>query len=362
VKVLFDADWWVDGPPSGRSVVRSLVRAWAEVFPGDELTLQVKPHRTADVRTDLASSEIRARVIPNSILARNHAISVLLTRARKKDFDAFISHNFAPLRGSATNATLVYDVIYLEHPEWFTRLERLYLSLIRPTLVRSDIVFAISRSESERLIRFWPKLAPKIRTIGLGVSRELTDAKPSRPEITRDWARPYVLAVGRLNVRKNLERLIAAYVGSGEVHASHDLLLVGPPDGATGLHALIPRALESSILLTGEVADAELAWLYRNAALFAFPSLDEAYGLPLVEAYLAGAPIVASDIPAFRELALASDYFNPRSTEDIGRSLESGVKMGRRRPSAGAESAYDWTMVVRKMRAHIRTVRKGRRT
>lgn len=353
MRVLFDAYWWIDGPPSGRSVVRSLVRSWAEGFPGDELTLQVKSHHVADVRTDLTISGIRAKVIPNSMIARNHAVSVLLARARKKDFDAFISHNFAPIWGSATNATLVYDVIYLDHPEWFTRLERLYLSLIRPSLVQSDIVLAISQCESERLIRHWPKLAPKVRTVGLGASREVTDVTPSRPEITRDWARPYVLAVGRLNVRKNLKRLIAAYVASGVVNTSHDLLIVGPPDGATGLHALIPRALETSIILTGAVADAELAWLYTNAALFAFPSLDEAFGLPLVEAHLAGAPIVASDIPAFRELALASDYFNPRSTEDIARSLEYGVKMGRRPADARAESAYEWAGVVGKIRANV---------
>lgn len=232
--------------------------------------------------------------------------------------------------------------------------ERLYLSLIRPTLARSDILLATSHSESKRFIRYWPKLAPKIRTVGLGVSRELMDAEPSRPDITRDWSRPYVLAVGRLNVRKNLERLMAAYASSEEVHTSHDLLVVGPPGGATGLHALVPPALEFSILFTGGVTDAELAWLYRNAAVFAFPSLDEGFGLPLVEAYLAGVPIVASDIPVFREHGLASDYFNPASTEDIARSLESAVKMERRRPRVGVESTYDWSVVVRKIRGHVR--------
>jgi glycosyltransferase involved in cell wall biosynthesis len=353
VRVLLDAYWWVDGPPSGRSVVKSLARAWAEVFPNDELTLQVRPDHAPDVRAELANSGISARVNTSSILARNHALSVLLTRARKKYFDVFISQNFAPLIGSAANATLVHDVIFLEHPEWFTHLERLYLSLIRPTLERSDIVLVTSLSESRRLVRYWPRLAPKIRIVGLGVSRELIDVKPVRPEIMRDWSRPYVLAVGRLNVRKNLTRLMDAFAFSKEVNTSHDLLIVGPPAGATGLHAHIPSALQPSILLTGAVEDAELAWLYRNAAVFAFPSFDEGFGLPLVEAYLAGAPIIASDIPVFREHGLASDYFNPASTGDIARSLESAVKLQRQPPRVQVEPTYDWTIVVRKVRATI---------
>lgn len=353
MRVLFDAYWWLDGPPSGRSVVRSLVRAWSEVFPGDDLTLRVKPHRAADVRAELASSGICAQVVPGSLLARNHALSVLFTRTRSDDCDAFISQNFAPLVGSATNAALVHDVIYLEHPEWFTMLERLYLSLIRPTLAQSDVVLATSQRESERIIRYWPKLKPKIRAVGLGVSRELIDAEPSRPEISRNWARPYVLTVGRLNVRKNLARLMAAYAASEQVHTSHDLLIVGPPDGASDLSALIPPALESSIFFTGAVSDAELAWLYRNAQVFAFPSFDEGFGLPLVEAYFAGAPIVASNIPVFREHGLAMDYFDPASTEDIARSLECGVQIPRQCPRILSGSTYDWTLVVRRIRAHV---------
>ena len=354
MRVLFDAYWWVDGPPSGRRVVRSLVSGWSEAFPRDDnLTIQAKHGDAARVRTDLASAGIRAEVIPASILARNHALSVIFTRARKKDFDVFISQNFGSLRGSAQNAVLVHDAIFLEHPEWFTRAERWYLSLIRPTLVRCDIVLATSESESRRLVRYWPKLTPKIRVVGLGVSQELIAAEPSRPEIARDWARPYVLAVGRLNVRKNLERLITAYAASEEVHRSHDLLIVGPADGANRLRAHVPPGLERSILLTGAVADAELAWLYEHAALFAFPSLDEGFGLPMVEAYLAGVPIVASDTPIFREHGLASDYFDPTSTQDIARSLKRGVEMPRRLEQVGVESAYDWTAVVRRIRANV---------
>lgn len=353
MRVLLDAYWWVDGPPSGRSVVRSLARAWAEAFPNDELTLQVRPDRAPDVSAELSALGIDAKVITSSILARNHALSVLLTIARKRYFDVYISQNFAPLTGSATNATLVHDVIFLEHPEWFTHLERLYLSLIRPMLERSDMVLATSLSESKRLIRYWPKLAPRIRIVGLGVSRELIDVEPVRPEIMRDWSRPYVLAVGRLNVRKNLTRLVDAYAASKEISTSHDLLIVGPADGATGLAAHISPALQPSILLTGAVADAELAWLYRNAAVFVFPSLAEGFGLPMVEAYLAGAPIIASDIPVFREHGLASDYFNPGSTKDIARSLECGVKLQRQRPRVQAGSAYEWTMVARKVRANV---------
>jgi glycosyltransferase involved in cell wall biosynthesis len=73
------------------------------------------------------------------------------------------------------------------------------------------------------------------------------------------------------------------------------------------------------------VSYSELSWLYSHASLFVFPSLDEGFGLPLVEAYFFNCPTIASDIAPFREINTAMHYFNPNSPSDIKNKMESAI-------------------------------------
>jgi glycosyltransferase involved in cell wall biosynthesis len=113
-----------------------------------------------------------------------------------------------------------------------------------------------------------------------------------------DLQRPYLLAVGALEPRKNLGTLVAAHRRLRETTGwAGDLVLAGG-DG----WRLDPRALAGARQV-GFVPDADLPALYTGAELFACPSLYEGFGLPVVEAMACGAPVVCSDIPVFREVA-----------------------------------------------------------
>lgn len=349
MRVLFDAHWWLDGPPSGRAVLRNVVRAWSESFPDDTIALRVPAGQRSAVDSDIRSLGIDARVITAPRLAKLQAVAAA-SSGTVAGFDAVVTQNFAAPTTHAVSATLVHDALFVEHPEWFSTAERAYLAALRPSLQAADIVFTTSAAETARIARVWPNVASKLRTVGLGAS-DVVDATPEQP--SGSWDAPFVLAVGRINVRKNLARLIDAFSKS-DAAATHELVIVGEADGKG---EDLPAGARVRFL--GHIPDAELAWLYANAALFAFPSLDEGFGLPLVEAAAFGTPSIASDIPPFRELGLAAAHFDPSDTDAMTRAIDAGLGL-----TASVTPPPAWRDVAGRMRAalaeHRRTAPAGK--
>jgi alpha-1,3-rhamnosyl/mannosyltransferase len=151
--------------------------------------------------------------------------------------------------------------------------------------------------------------------------------------------RPYVLAVGTLEPRKNLPALIEAFTGLPD---THDLVLVGARGWETGeTQAAIARHPDR-IKALGHVPDADLASLYAGAALFAYPSLYEGFGLPVLEAMAAGAPVLTSGISSLPEVAgEAAVLVDPRSADSIREGLRRGLSDP---PPGGRERArtFSW--------------------
>ena len=113
---------------------------------------------------------------------------------------------------------------------------------------------------------------------------------------------PYVLHVGTLEPRKNQPALVRAFAASGL--PDHQLVLAGVPGwGAEATRdAIRETGAENRVVVTGRVTDEQLAALYAHADAFAFPSVYEGFGLPLLEAFAYGLPAVASKDPALIEV------------------------------------------------------------
>ncbi|HEX2612904.1 MAG TPA: glycosyltransferase family 1 protein, partial [Fibrobacteria bacterium] len=136
---------------------------------------------------------------------------------------------------------------------------------------------------------------------------------------------PFFLAVGMTNRRKNAVNLLRAFEifrrGSGT-----KVQLVATGD-ARLIHAAIARSgispeCASAVINLGFVKESALRWLYENARGLAYPSLDEGFGIPLVDAARHGCPVACSNIPVFREvLGSFPSYFDPASPEDIARAM-----------------------------------------
>ena len=163
----------------------------------------------------------------------------------------------------------------------------------RDAAARSDLIIAVSSftaSQVEYLLAVEPA---RIRVVHHGVRLALATAKKEN----------LVLSVGAIQRRKNIARLVKAFESLPD---SWRLSLAGAPDGFGAVEEL--RAIEQSpararIDVLGYVSAEELDSLYCRAAIFAFPTLDEGFGMPILEAIAHGVPVLTSNCSAMPEVA-----------------------------------------------------------
>ncbi|HEV7493846.1 glycosyltransferase family 1 protein [Baekduia sp.] len=199
-------------------------------------------------------------------------------------------------------AVVVYDLVpFVDRGNAKTSSARIEQATIRPALRRAAALPCISEATRADLVRLFPYATSKATMIPLAADPAFSTPVPA-PGHPALEGKPYVLAVGTLEPRKNLERLIAAWSSlDADARAGHVLALVGPIgwDAAPILSA----ARDQGAQLLGRVSEDELRALYAGASAFAYPSLYEGFGLPILEAMAAGAPVVTSNVSSLPEVA-----------------------------------------------------------
>ena len=194
--------------------------------------------------------------------------------------------------GRPTTVVTVHDLAVLHHPETLGRWNRTYTQRTLPrVLAAADAIVAVSQDTADDIAAFAPAVAERIHVIPNGV-----DPFWSAPGDPAPSGTPYVLAVGTPEPRKNLPRLVDAMRLRRARGSKEELVHVGA-DGWGDVR--LPD--EPWLRRAGRVTDTELRALYRGAAAVAIPSLHEGSGLPALEAFAAGAPVVAASAGALPE-------------------------------------------------------------
>ncbi len=328
--MLFDGYWWFQGPPSGHRVLRETVAAWRRAFPDDRLTVAAPRGGSGPA---VPGVELRRTLAANHLLINTVELPRL---ARRCGADAVLTQNFATR--FPRSGVYLHDVIFQDSPQWFDRVERLYFAAMPLAARRAGVVLTSSRTEADRIRRHNPALAAVVPT-GLGISTPLLRAEPQRPPQLDLVPGAFTLSVGRLNIRKNLATTIEAALASGLTSPATPLVVVGERSGRAD--ALGPAAAaavaDGSVVLLGYAPDAQLRWLYEHCAVMVFLSLDEGFGLPVVEASWFGAPFVAGDIPVMREVLHGTDavLVDPLSVTEVSAALQA-VHRRPRRAASGA--------------------------
>lgn len=237
------------------------------------------------------------------------------------DLTVFFNYVVPPrIRGKVI--TTVHDLTYLRYPETVDsrNLRRLKAGTKR-SIEQSDRVLTVSEFSKREMVELLGVSEEKISVVPNAASYtdELTDFE----ELRRKYAitGPYILYVGTIEPRKNLIRLIKAFeLLKSEHKLPHKLVLAG---GSGWKNDEIFDAARSSpfsgdIIFTGYISGAEKNTLYKNASLFAFPSLYEGFGIPPLEAMHWGCPVVTADAASLPEVTgNASELVDPMSTESI---------------------------------------------
>lgn len=197
----------------------------------------------------------------------------------------------------------VYDCWFLRHPQHAHPDVVRAGAVLRRALGRGAVAHASSHATAEALRELVPDV--DVRTVHLAPI-ELPPPPAASPIAELDGCE-FVVAVATLERRKNLPRLVDAWALLADRHPQLRLVIAGGNGDDRGeVDAAIdrlPPAAGARVMLTGYVADDVRSWLLHHAQVLAYPSLDEGFGFPLLDAMQAGTPIVASAVGSIPEVA-----------------------------------------------------------
>lgn len=334
-----------------------LVQALTELDQTDQFFIYVEqPAALPDEVTRRANVHIR------ELETRSPAprlLSELPRRAGQDRLDLLhVTYN-APLRlhRSCALVVTVHDISFTRFPQFFSRRDRLVLGTLVPRSVRAaKQVITDSDSAKRDLLAEYRLPADKVTVTYYAAGPQFRSiADPMQLENVRakyNTSERFILTVGNLQPRKNIERLVAAFAqAKQEYHLPHRLVIVGQTQwrGSAVAAAVQAQGLASEVLLTGYVPDEDLIGLYSAAEIFVYPSLYEGFGLPVLEAMACGAPVIASNIGPLPEITGgAARLVDPYQVDDIACALgELGnnavLRAQRREAGLARATKFSWT-------------------
>ena len=384
MRVAFNVEQLVQRPPGGigrytAELARLLpVDGESADDPGVELVAFTAQHSRATVARALDDFSLgglqTARLpLPRPVLYDSwNVLGVPPLRAlhpAMRDLDLVHAPSLAvPPRGRVPLVVTVHDAAPILFPETYpARGRRFHEQGILATARRADAVIALTQASALEISENTPVPVDRIRVVPHGVDQEMVDddvVAATRRELGVGDD-PYVLWVGTFEPRKGLPTLVDAFhavLETGDL--PHRLVIVGSHGwlDTEDTVAARARALGDRLCATGPVSDLALRALYRGADLFAFPSLHEGFGLPVLEAMAQGTAVLCSDIPVLREVgedavAYATpddvtawrDALVPLLRDDAGRGAL--ARAGRARAEG-----FTWERCVARTRAVYRSV------
>lgn len=269
------------------------------------------------------------RLRPSRVFTRLNAWRRRLFDVRMRTLRPAIFHStfytLPPFPGMKVVAT-VYDLIDQELSFLFPNGPG-FVARQQDCLAHADHVMSISESTARAAVSAFGLDADRITTVHLDASpvfRPATDEERASFRIAHTRGKPFFLFVGAFSGYKNLAVLIRAFSRLRE-QTDHFLLVAGhgrEPFDPVLVDAAFQGGVEDRILRLVHLTDEDLRLAYAAADAFVYPSLVEGFGIPLVEAMRCHAPVIASDIPAFREVCGdAALYFDPHSPEALSSCL-----------------------------------------
>lgn len=225
--------------------------------------------------------------------------------------DLYIFTNFVvwPISKSKRAWSIIYDVSFIEYPEYSEPKNRKYLmKFVGQTVKRSEKIITISENAKREILEHYPDSKGKIEIINPAVDHEqyFPRNKNDISQVKKKYniSGSYILYTGTLEPRKNIVGIINAYAKlTNHIKDKISLVLAG---GAGWLDTEIYNKLEEykslNIIKTGYIDDEDLPALYSGASVFVYPSYYEGFGMPPLEAMACGTPVITSSSSSLPEV------------------------------------------------------------
>jgi glycosyltransferase involved in cell wall biosynthesis len=286
-------------------------------------------------------------------------------RARELDLD--IIHDptgvspFGIAQRSTATISTIHDVFAWSLPGYSSLLDTIiYRYWLTSSQAKTDAIITVSsqsRADIEKHLNADPD---KIHTIPYGVNSNFhpMEAHEYNQVVEEKFQirRPYLLYVGALTKRKNLERVLQAFAVAREKCPDLLLVLTGPSSWKQSpIESTINTFdLAKDVYLTGALTDKDLPALYNGALLFIFPSLYEGFGLPVLEAMACGTPVITSNVSSLPEVVGdAAVMVDPYDVEAMAQAIcsvagDQSLRLDLRRLGLARASQFTWECTAKK--------------
>jgi len=255
---------------------------------------------------------------------------------KTENFDIFETFNLPLTRGNSELALLtIHDIrgLHLEAP-WINRM--LHNMVLKVSIKRADHVVTVSKCMKSEICNHYPDVPVSVIYNGIDTKNVLSASNIDIKNTMSKFMIPseYILSVGHFEPRKNYISLLKALKILHMKGLKEHLIIVGNDSGGMKLvrqtSALL--GLTRYVKILNNITNQELKIIYKKAKLFVFPSLYEGFGIPILESMAANIPIVASDIPIFREiLGDGGKYFDCNNIDSMANIIMHEIRLSGRK-------------------------------
>ena len=245
----------------------------------------------------------------------------------------FVPSHTLPLIRPKFSVITIHDTAFRYLKKSYSRMQYCYLNWSTKYAVKhASKIIVPSEATKQDLVQFFRCPAYKIVVVPHGFKKPHRVDETEVSENLKNFGLgvdgevvPFVFFVGRLESKKNLARLVEAFAGFSESHPEWKLVLGGKQ--GVGFEEISEKVrefgMENKVIMPGYLDENEKAYLYQNCEIFAFPSLYEGFGLPILEAFYYGKPILTSHVSCMPEIAKdAAMYCDPFDPSEITKCLE----------------------------------------
>ena len=308
---------------------RWLVNGLIKQFPENQYHLYTT--NVSEVQKDFAGENIHTHLPPNLFKSfwRGKGIKRDLLRDKIQVYHGL--SNELPIGIEKTgirNIVTIHDLIFKVHPEYYNPIDRaIYDRKFKSACERADKIVAISNHTKESIIKYYNISSDKIEVIYLDSSEKFhTAANPIKVEEVKQkysLSNPFFLNVGAIGGRKNQLRLVQAFASISK-DVEYDLVLVGRSgkDSEAIKLVITKNNLFDRVKHLPSVNDDELFHLYHASFATVYPSLYEGFGIPIIESFRCGKPVLTSNGSSLTEVAGQAGLFcNPENVEEMALML-----------------------------------------
>jgi glycosyltransferase involved in cell wall biosynthesis len=351
MNIGIDAKWFFTGNPSGRTIVRNLLGPLIAKNPDHTFFVFLK-RSDRKCHFPIKAENVKVVYVPSMVnMVTNLLVMPFLAFIYR--IDLCVYQYFSPLFSRGKRITFIYDVIFHEHPEFFTRRELLYFLPMRVMARRAHLLCTDSANERARLIKYGYNRPDRTEVVYLGKSDvfhpldEFSGGDILRVKQRYGLPERFILYVGRLNERKNIRTMIRAMPLLTDRNIS--FVLSGSKDWKMSPIAeeIKKSGIENRIIQTGFVDEPDLPVLYSLAKLFCYVSYDEGFGLPVLEAMASGVPVVVANTGSLPEICgEAGNFVSPHDPADVAGMISillTDERLYSEKRLKGMERAKDFT-------------------